>query len=314
LLHGRWRLDDARKSRRAKRLQAAAAAGDEAIRVIEQHAYERQHLELLVEALIERGATALELGDAATAETVFLKAIALDPVHELDAELYPPPISTVFSEVHRASRELRFGSLRVEVPGMPGAAVSIDFGTPQDSPVEVNLPDGRHFVSVSAPARHEVVSFVPVRAERETVLYLRPPLSGDARERAVVLASFRGNDPRAIADLARVTGMRFVVSADATSSVLVLSMFDGKTGAPIAGTEASLSPDPSVDQLDAAVEQMVSSAMLIEPQMDPAHWDDTDWYTTWWGISLIGAAAVGAAAGVFAVVQMTATGRYEFEP
>lgn len=314
LLHGRWRLDDARRSRRLKRFAAAAAAGDESIRVIEQHAYEKQHLELLVEALIERGATALEMGDPATAETVFLKALALDPLKELDPELYPAPISTVFAQVNQASRELRFGSVRVEAAELPGALVSIDFGALQDSPVQVSLPDGRHFVSISAPSRHEVVAFVPVRAERETNVMLRPPISGDARERAVVLASFRAHDPRAVADLARVTSMRFVVAADASSSGVQLVMYDGKSGAPIAGTESTLSPDPSIDELDAAATRMISSAMLIEPAIDPANLDDSAWYSTWWGVGLIGAAAVGAAAATFAILQVTATGRYEFEP
>lgn len=313
LLHGRWRLDDARRSRRMKRLSAAAAAGDEAIRVIEQHAYEKQHLELLVEALVERGATALEVGDPATAETVFLKALALDPFFELDTEIYPDPTPTVFNDVRRASRELRFGSLRVEAPEMDGAQVSVDFGSPQEAPVTVSLPDGRHFVSVSAPLRHEVVSIVSVRAERETVLSMRPPISGDARERAVVLAGFRASDPRSTADLARATSMRFVVAVDGSSSGTALAMYDGKSGAPIAGTESTLSPDPAVDEIDAAVTRMISSAMLIEPALDPDNLDRASWYTTWWGVTLIGVAAAGVAAGTFAVLQATATGRYEFE-
>src|SRR5687768_3786544 len=96
LVHGRWRLDDARRSRRLKRFNAAAVASDEAIRVIEQHAFERQHLDLLVTALIERGAAALEMSDPATAETVFLKALALQPLHELDTELYASNVQEVF--------------------------------------------------------------------------------------------------------------------------------------------------------------------------------------------------------------------------
>jgi hypothetical protein len=313
LVHGRWRLDDARRSRRMKRLAAAAAAGDEAIRVIEQHAYEKQHLELLVEALIERGATALEVGDPATAETVFLKALALDPFFELDAELYPDPTPQVFNDVRRASRELRFGSLRVEVPELNGAQVAIDFGSPQDVPLTVSLPDGRHFVSVSAPMRHEVVAIVPVRAERETMLALRPPISGDARERAVVLSTFRVSDPRTTADLARSTGMRFVVAVDGSSSGTSVAMYDGKSGAQIAGTDSVLSPDPGVDEIDAAVTRMISAAMLIEPALDPENLDRSSWYSTWWGVTLIGVAAAGVAAGTFAVLQATATGRYEFE-
>jgi hypothetical protein len=313
LLHGRWRLDDARRARRLKRYPAAAAAGDEAIRVIERCAFAREHLDLLVEALIERGATALSVNDAATAETVFLKAIAFEPLFELDQELYDKHTQDVFGEVRRASRELRYGSVRVEVTRMPGAAVAIDFGTPQDPPISSNLPDGRHFLSISAPARHEVVAVVPVRAERETSVYIRPPPSGDVGERASVLASFRGNDAHALTEIARVSGLRFVLTASIGASGIQLQMHDGRTGAAISGASGTLSVDPSPDEIDAAVVHLVDAATLVEPRMRGESASQS-WYTTWWGITLIGVAAVGAAAGTFFVIQSNAKTQYQFAP
>jgi hypothetical protein len=311
LVHGRWRLDNARKARRLKRYAAAASAADEAIRAIEVNAFAREHLDLLVEALIERGATAIETGDAATAETVFLKALALSPLYEIDAELFSPNVQQIFSDVRRASRELRYGSIRIEVARMTGATVAIDFGTPQDAPFTTNLPDGRHYVSIAAPSRHEVVAFVPVRAERETAVHIRPPLSGDVRERAAILASFRADDPHARSELARVSGVRFVVTASVGQSAIALTMFDGRTGQPIVGGQATLSLEPSPDEIDAAVARLVESAAVVEPKVKPND-DGPSWYTTWWGLSLIGAAAVGAAAATYLIVQGNAKTTYSF--
>jgi hypothetical protein len=313
LVHARWRLDNARKARRLKRWAAAANAGDEAIRAIETHAFEHEHLDLLVQALVERGATAIEMGEAATAETVFLKALALSPLYELDQEVYGQHILQIFSDVRRASRELRYGSIRVDVTNLPGSTVSIDFGSPQDPPVTSNLPDGRHYVSVSAPSRHEVVVFVPVRAERETAIYLRPPLSGDVRERAAALAAFHASDARSVSELSRVAGLRFVVTASVGSSGIGLRMLDGRTGQQIVGGEATLSVDPSPDEIDAAVARFIDAAVVVEPRMKPAG-DGPSWYATWWGLAIIGVAVVGAAAATYLVVQGNAKTEYTFSP
>lgn len=313
LVHARWRLDEARRARRLKRFLAAAAAGDEATKIIEKFAFERQHLELLVDALVERGATALEIADPATAETVFLKALALAPLHEIDSELFGKRAQEVFSDVRHASRELRFGSIRIEVARMPGATVAIDFGTPQDAPLQANLPDGRHFVSVSAPSRHEVVAFVPVRAERETALFIRPPLAGDLRARAAAVTGFRPTDPVTIASMARVSGLRFVVTASIGQSSIGLAMHDGRTGLLVPGATGSLSLDPSPDESDAAVTKLVQAATLVEPKIAEDR-SRPGWYTTWWGLTLIAIAAAGAAAATIFVISKNSTTDYTFEP
>lgn len=312
LLHARWRLDDARRARRLARHAAAAAAADEAMRAIEVHAFERGHLDLLVEAQLERGATALDMGDPATAETVFLKALAIDPFRELDPELYGAEVVRLFGDVRQAARELRFGSLRVEVTNLPGALVSIDFGAPQEPPVELKLPDGRHFVSVSAPSRHEVVAFVPVRAERATVAHIRPPISGDVRERAAVLASFRAGDPRSITDLSRALGLRFVVTADIGETGIGLAIFDGGTGQRLAGGEATLSLDPVGDEIDAAREHLLAAAVLVEPRLDPTR-AEGGWYTSWWALGLLGLAAAGAATTTVLLLGGSDTTEYRFQ-
>ncbi|MCK6546629.1 hypothetical protein L6R52_12335 [Myxococcota bacterium] len=313
LVHGRWRLDDARRARRVQRLAAAAASGDEAIRIIQLHAFERQHLDLLVEAIVERAAIALDMQDPATAEALFLSALALDPLLELDAEAHGAEMTQVFNDVRRASRELRFGSLKVDVPGLPEATVSIDFGSPQEAPVTVNLPDGRHFVSVSAPARHEVVALVPVRAERETAIHVRPPMTGDTRARAEVISRFSAATPDAVQALSTTTGLRFVLAAERQETGLALALYDGRTGRPVTGADGTLSVDPSPDEIDAAVTRLLAAAMVLEPALDPRS-AEPGWYTEWWGVALIGAALAGAAAATALVVRSRSDTTYGFEP
>jgi hypothetical protein len=321
LVHARWRLDEARRARRTKRYSAAVSAGDEAIRGMERCAFAREHLDLLVDALVERGATALLVNDPATAETVFLKAIAFSPLYELDLELYDKRAIDVFGDVRRASRELRYGSIRVDVAKTPGAAVSVDFGSAQDAPLSSNLADGRHFVSVTAPSRHEVVALVPVRAERQTSIFIRPPPSGDVRERAQALGAFRASDPKSVSELARVAGVRFVLTASIGASGIALVLDDGRSGTPVLGANGTpvlgasgtLSLDPGPDEIDALAARLTDAAAVVEPKIRSQE-AKSSWYATWWGVTLIGVAAAGAAVATYFVISSGTKTQYQFGP
>lgn len=313
LVRARWRLDEGRRLRRIQRYIAAATADDQAIRALEESAFERVHLELLIEALIERGAVAAATSDPATAETLFLRALALDPNHELDAELHDEPTRNLFADVHRASRELRYGTLRIEVVAVPGAAISVDFGTPRDAPVSVDLPDGRHFVAVEAPGRHEVVALVPVRTARETSIGIRPPLSGDARAWSAALAAFRAGDAARTAALAEAVGLRFVLTASIGENAVGLALADGRSGRAIAGARATLSLDPSPDEIDAAVQRIIGAVEVIEPEL-AAPADTTPLYGRWWALGLMAAAVIGAGAATYLIVQGNAKTEYQFSP
>lgn len=314
LVRARRYLDDARRYRRRDDLARAAAAADKAIRIFERTANEPQHLDLLVEALVERGAAALRLEDTAKAETVFLEAIALSPRYELDEVLHEEPTRRLFGEVRRASRQLRYGSARIEVVDVKNAAVSIDFSSPRDPPYETKLPDGRHFVTVGAPGRYEVVAFVPVRAGRQTSVALRPPLSGDARARAEALEGFRADQPGSVVALARAAGLRFVALTDPGRSNVGVALYDGRTGAGVVGGTATLSPNPSPPEVDAAVTQLLDAAKGHDPAIESHLVQDSAWYTSWWALSLLGIAVAGAATATALVLTTGGETEYRFEP
>jgi hypothetical protein len=304
-------LDDARRSRRNQDGEAARRAGDRAIQILERCAYEPGHLTLLVEALVERGAAAIRLGDTAKAETVFLEAIALDPTIELDEELFDEDVRRLFGEVHRASRQLRYGSIRIEVPGLEGASVSVDFSAPRDPPYDAKLSDGRHFVSVGAPGRTEVVSFVPVRAGRQTDVAIRPPIAGDGAARTEALAAFRTNDPASIAALAAAAGLRFVLVADLGRSNVTVQVYDGRSGTPVDGATATLSSNPAPAEIDAAIAGILAKLESFDPSASAEAGEP--WYQSWWAISILGVAIAGAAAATAAVLATRGETEYRFE-
>jgi hypothetical protein len=312
IVRARRLLDDARRDRRQARYRPSASSSDRAIRILESNAGEKQHLDLLVEALVERGAAAIALEDPAKAETVFLEAIALSPQYELDDVLYGDEVRRLFGDVHRASRQLRYGSIRVEVEGMADAAVSIDFDAPRDPPYEAKLPDGRHFVTVSAPGRYEVVAFVPVRAGRQTDVFLRPPTAGDARAREEAIAKFRG-DAASIVALSQAAGLRFVAVTRADRSNVSLIVHDGADGAPVPGAEATLSANPGPKEIDAAVAKLVAAIDRHDPSAVEAVDEGTPWYASWWLWSIVGVAIAGGATATALVLTQRGDTEYRFE-
>lgn len=307
---GRRRLDDARRLRRKGKIDPAARAGAEALRLLEAGAQEQADLGLLVEAWIERGATAMAEDDSATAETSFLRANALDPAIEPERSLYGDEVIELFEEVRRVSRQLAYGQLRIDPTNVEAPEVAIDFGGAKEPPFEAKLADGRHFVSVGGPGRQRVVFPVLVRSERQLVLVVRPPLVGDAGARAQALTQFRPEDPATIAALAAAFGMRFVVKVAVGRSNLVVTSHDGRTGAALAGAEATLSINPSDAEIDAAAAQLASAAVKVEPALGPP--EEASWFWPW---GLIGAAALvggGAVAGyLFFGRDDTTTYRFE---
>jgi hypothetical protein len=256
-------LDDARRHRRDQRHREAASVADAAIRIFETTASEKAHLALLVEALIERGAAAMALDD------------------ELDAELFAEEIRTLFGEVQRASRQLPYGSIRIEVAALPGATVSIDFDPPRDTPYEAKLPDGRHFVTASAPGRKDVVAFVPIRAGRQTDLSLRPPPAGDP--------------------LAQYTAR---VQLDRTSTAIRID--------DVPHAEATLSANPSPAEIDAAVANLIAAVELHDPTIATS--DGDVWYQAWWLWTIVGVAIVGGATATAVVLTRRGDVEYRFEP
>ena len=314
LVRARRALDDARRYRRNGRLKEAIQAGDLAISGLEQCANEAPHLRLLVEALAERGASAFALGDTAKAETVFLRAIAQKPQYELDETLYEPEVRRLFSEVRRASRQLRYGSLRVNVAHVENAKVSINFGSWNDPPYQTKLPDGRHFVSASGSGRYEVVALVAVRAGRQTELDLRPPLSGDVRNRADALSRFESAQPSTISHLAKALGLRFIGAVVLSRSNLSLELMDGKTGQSVPSTKVVLSVNPSQAEVDAATSKVIAAIRAYDPNIARSLEDASPWYASWWAISLAGLVVAGAAgATAFALTRDSETD-YRFRP
>lgn len=310
-IRARFRLDTARRARRKNRTAGAVAPADEAIRMFERTASEPLHAKLLVQAYVERGASAFVLGDLATAETMFLKALALDPLYEPDAELFDADMRKLFSDVARFSRQLRYGTLFVDAAETPGATISVDFGAPNDPPYETKLPDGRHFVSVRAPGRQEVVVHVQVRTERRVEVIVRPPVSGGSTAEASHVMRFDPKTPATITALSNATRMRFVLAAEPTDTNVVVTLFDGRTGAAVSGARATLSLNPTAKEIDAAVDTMLFSLVTFEPSLA----DDraSPWYTSWWAIAIAGSVVAAAAATTYFAVDRPDT-EYRFEP
>ena len=135
ILRARRQLRTAERLRQRQRFADAAVAADQAIAQLERHVSEEGHIAFLVDAYVNRGAIALAVDDPITAETVFLRAVALKPQHQPSAARYPQDVRDLFAEVRRASRMLRYGSVRVEVPDIDDAHISVDFGARPPSPV-----------------------------------------------------------------------------------------------------------------------------------------------------------------------------------
>lgn len=313
VIRGRWRLDEARRLRGAIRNVEAAAAADAALALFAEAVTERAHLEFLIEALIERATNALILQDAATAETLFLEALALDPDYRPDPDRYPKPVLRLFGNVRRAARQLRFATLVVDAPGLPNAKVEVDFGGPRAPPYTVKLPQGRHFVSVSAPGRHPVVAPIPLRAERQHRVEMFAPTAGDGRQREEALAGLRIDRAATVNDLARVAGLRFVLAAELAPTKIDLQLYDGRTGQAVSGAQATISGQPSPKEIEAAIDNMMQVVLLAEPDLLRSQ-DQPGWYGTWWGATLIGVSVAIAAAGTAWAVTRSGTIEYRFEP
>lgn len=314
VIRGRWRLEDAQRLRRRRREAEAAQAADQAVALFASAASERAHLDWLVAALVERGTLAVLAEDPATAETVFLEAIALRPDYEPDPEVYPQDARRLFSQVRRASRQLRFAELTIEAPALPEATVEVDFGGPRKPPYSTKLAEGRHFVSVSAPGRHPVVVPVVLRAERQHRVTMLPPPSGDARARLSAVRDLDASRAETVAALGAAAGTRFVLGAALTSSQVELTLMDGRTGDRVPEGAVTLSAQPAAPELDAAVGQLRNAILLRAPDAFDRP-DEGGWYSSWWGITLIGVVVAGAAAGAaVAITQSGGDTTYRFEP
>lgn len=313
IIRGRWRLDDARRLRRRRRFVEASRAAADAVDLFASSATERAHLDLLVSALVERGTNAALLEDPATAETVFLEALALDPRHEPDPELYPQDARRLFADVRRAARQLRFATLVVDAPALPGAEVEVDFTGSRPPPYSTKLSEGRHFVSVIAPGRHPVIVPVTVRAERQHRVELFPPLAGDSRAREAALRNLEPAEPATVVELARSAGLRFVLAVRASPSQVELALYDGRTGQPVSSGQVTLSGQPAPPEIAAAADRIMQAILLHDP--DSLDLDaGASWYSTWWGITIIGVVVAGAAAGTAVALTAGRDTEYRFEP
>ncbi|MEM7676382.1 MAG: hypothetical protein AAF449_10305 [Myxococcota bacterium] len=312
IIRGRWRLADAVRLRQNSRMREASEAADYAIQLFELNALTREHLQLLVQAYAERGAIALASEDPITAETMFLRAVALEPRYQLPADRYGRKVRKSFTEVRRASRLIRYGTVRIEVPALPSAKVSIDFGSARPAPYETKLPDGRHFVSVQVPGRPEVTALIPIRAERRVSVLVRPPVVGDKHDRKQAYDRLDVDRPESVVALAKAAGTRFVAQATAQRGVIQLLLIDGVSGEPVTDGSATLSQTPSSLEVDAAVQAMIPAARSAAPNLDIGS-QQPAWYSTWWGITLIGVAVAAATTTTVFALSNDQT-EYRFEP
>ena len=314
IIRARWRLNDAQRLRQRGRWSDAAEAAEHAIALLERHAAEESHLRFLVDAYVERGATAHGMRDAIAAETFFLRALALAPQHRLAAEGYDADIRHLFSDVRRAARMLRYGAVQVEAPGLDQAWVQIDFGAPKPTPCEMRLADGRHFVSVRAPGRADVVTMVSIRAERRTRLAIRPAPLGNSKARQDALVGYDAARPASLQALSQAASVRFVSVATFDDGVLQLAMHDGRSGRPVPNGHTTLSANPGQQEIAAAVDTLLQASLTVVPDLLNTDRDAPGWYETWWGITLIGVGVAAAAGAATFVATHNRETEYRFTP
>lgn len=306
-------LEEARALRFRQEYAGAARASAGAARLLERAASNRRHLDMLTQALMEQGAAARAVGDAATAETMFLEALALDPGFSPDPEEFEEADVQLLSDVRRTARQLNFATLTVDTPRLPGAEVQVDFGPQRTPPYEIKLSEGRHFVSVSAPGRRDQTVQVNLRSGRTVEVALVPGLPGDDAARAQALEALDPGQPARVVAVAQAAGTRFVLTAAIGSGEQRLTLYDGRTGQPAPQGAVTLSGQPSTQELGAGVEQLLQAALLLDSEA-LADEDEGHWYTSWWGITLISVAVAGAAAGTAVALTRGGDTEYRFEP
>jgi hypothetical protein len=299
-------LEEARGLRRVGQHARAGAAAAAAEAELERGASNPRHLATLVETLMEQGAAARALGDAATAETMFLEALALDPRYAPDPDAYDPADLELLSDVRRTARQLNFAALQVDAPRLPGAQIQVDFGPLRTPPYETKLSD-------SAPGRRTQTVAVNLRAGRQTEVALVPGLPGDDAARAAALAALDPAQPGTVVALAGAAGTRFVLAAALTSGEQRLTLFDGRTGQAAPLGPVVLSAQPSPAELSAGIDQLLQAALLMDDEALEGEGDGS-WYTSWWGITLISVVVAGAAAGTAVALTRGGDVEYRFEP
>lgn len=104
--------------------------------------------EVLIEARLLQGLTAMALGDLQKAREVFGEALRLDHTVQLDSSFFPPKTVKFFHQI-REEMDLPMGTVKVGASPV-GAEVSVNGILKGLAPVDLKLPAGRHVISVSA--------------------------------------------------------------------------------------------------------------------------------------------------------------------
>ena len=310
---GRRALARASEAMDAGKLPEASSAYDRALPILEANTTRNRELKVLVSAMVERGAAALQLGDSATAEAIFLRALALAPNHSPGGDRVSAEARELFRTVRDIVSQRPKGKLRVNPGQLTGANVRIDFGDPLPPPYEADVPAGTHYVSVAALERSTVITRITVRANDEITAFVRPPPQGNVGDRTRALAAFRPGEVSNRAELIEVAGTHFLMLAIVASDALSLELFDSN-GHPIVGATAEVARDPTDAQLDRAIDQLLDAAATIEGSLKREVDDGPAWYATWWGAGLIGVVILGAAAGTVAFVVTPGETEYVFRP
>lgn len=305
---------DARQASDGHLLDEAAKLYDGSIATLEKIASNTEHLAVLVTVLVERGAIAMDAKDSATAEALFLRALAIAPDHVANPNRVGADARKLFDTVKSIVAKRPKGKLTVDVgPGLT-PEVRVDFGAPISAPYMTEVHGGSHYVSVTAPGRAEVIVRVDVRANDEAVAIIRPPLPGSRLERTRTVDTFRANEQTGRGRLITLSGLRFLVVATFGREAIDLDMFDSN-GSAIIGGVTSVGLNPSDADLDGAIKALMQSAASVEPSLAPTPVETgPGWYTTWWGVTLISVAAAGAAVTTGVLIAGSGETSYVFRP
>lgn len=311
LSRARKRTGEARDLSDRGKLKEALGAYQDALRAVEENASRDTHLRLLLEVLVEQGAVAQRLGDSATAEALFLRALALAPSHEPAGARVGGAALELFRQVKEVASGLPKGALSIDTGGLAGADVSVDFGAPLAPPFRAELAPGTHFVSVRAQDRDEVVVRALVRPREDAPVFVRPPVPGDPAARARAFDGFESGEASSRARIVASSGLRFLLLASLEETSTELAIFE-PGGLPFPAPAVKIAAGASDAEIDRALDALLLAASETEPTLAPER--RPAWYRTWWGVGLIGVAVIGAAAGTAFAIQSGRETEYVFRP
>jgi hypothetical protein len=245
-----------------------------------------------------RGAEVQAIGD-------FRIARALDPKLSLDPAYYPPAVMSRFAQAAPDAEGRGVGQLEIHDPA--GAHIDIDGVAAGLAPLLRELPEGEHYIALSASGREpriERVQVLPGKRSHVAPIFLaRRPVAEEVRALVAVVRRHGKLDHDEARRLGALLGADLVLAVDAGRAQ---PYYVGLAAlAPKAELrEVKLSIPVSLESIVAALpsEPLLAAPLPPRPPGPPPRW-----YGRWWVWALGGVVAAGAAAATIEALSSHST-------